>query len=145
MRASTSRFIYSLGLLAVTAWALLPETLPAPVAAVATASPQTTEVRLAKAIRDRIEQQATHDAAAPSLFEAVATEVALRELAFADDIVSTRHDLIAALASELSNAMGERSKLAARFGEAAPHLERADAVITGLTVAINSEVRRNRI
>jgi len=145
MRASTSRFIYCLGLLAVTACAVLPETLPAPVAAVATASPQTTEVRLAKAIRDRIEQQATHDAADPSLFEAVATEAALRELAFADDIVSTRHDLITALASELSNAMGERSKLAARFGEAAPHLERADAVITGLTVAINSEVRRNRI
>ena len=75
------------------------------------------------------------------MIEAVATETALRDLAFADDVASTRRDLIYALTDELSDALAEREQVA----ETHPARAKADAVVTGLTAAINTEVRRNRI
>ena len=142
MRASTSRFVYCLGLLAVTACAVLPEALPSVMAASHTeANPLTTEMRLAQAIRGRVELAANVPLEDPSMVEAIATETALRDLAFADDAVSTRRDLIYALTDELSDALAEREHVA----ETHPARAKADAVVTGLTAAINTEVRRNRI
>ena len=142
MRASTSRFVYCLGLLAVTACAVLPEALPGAMAAShQEATPLTTEMRLAHAIRGRVELATAVAAEVPSMIEAVATETALRDLAFADDVASTRRDLIYALTDELSDALAEREQVA----ETHPARAKADAVVTGLTAAINTEVRRNRI
>ena len=142
MRASTSRFVYCLGLLAVTACAVLPEALPGVMAAGhQEATPLTTEMRLAHAIRGRVELATAVAAEDPSMIEAVATETALRDLAFADDVASTRRDLIYALTDELSDALAEREQVA----ETHPARAKADAVVTGLTAAINTEVRRNRI
>ena len=59
----------------------------------------------------------------------------------ADDVASTRRDLIYALTDELSDALAEREQVA----ETHPARAKADAVVTGLTAAINTEVRRNRI
>lgn len=142
MRASTSRFVYCLGLLAVTACAVLPEALPGSMAAShPEAKPLTTEMRLAQAIRGRVELAAAVTADDPSMVEAVATETALRDLAFADDVAATRRDLIYALTDELSDALADREQVA----ETHPARAKADAVVTGLTAAINSEVHRNRI
>ena len=142
MRASTSRFVYCLGLLAVTACAVLPEALPGSMAAShQEATPLTTEMRLAHAIPGPVELATAVAAEDPSMIEAVATETALRDLAFADDVASTRRDLIYALTDELSDALAEREQVA----ETHPARAKADAVVTGLTAAINTEVRRNRI
>ena len=142
MRAPTSRLVYCLGLLAVTACAVLPEAPPGAMAAShQEAPPLTTEMRLAHAIRGRVELATAVAAEDPSMIEAVATETALRDLAFADDVASTRRDLIYALTDELSDALAEREQVA----ETHPARAKADAVVTGLTAAINTEVRRNRI
>lgn len=144
MRASTSRLVYCLGLLAVTACAVLPETLSAAVTETPAATPLTAEVRLAHAIRDRVELTISRPAGDPGVVEASATETALRDLAFADDVSATRKQLISALANELSMALATRSTLSTRDA-ADPELVKADAVVSGLTAAINAEVRRNRI
>ena len=74
MRASTSRFVYCLGLLAVTACAVLREALPGSMAASHTeAKPLTTEMRLAQAIRGRVELAANVPLEDPSMVEAIAT------------------------------------------------------------------------
>jgi hypothetical protein len=146
MRASTSRFVYCLGLLVVTACALLPEAIPGAVATGgARAVPLTTEVRLAHAIRGRVELTAVATPDDPTVRQAVATETALRDLAFADDAVATRRDLIYALTDELSDALSDREQISARHDDAHPERVKADAVVLGLTAAINSEVHRNRI
>ncbi len=146
MRASTSRFVYCLGLLVVTACALLPEAIPGAVATgAARAVPLTTEVRLAQAIRGRVELAAAVTPDDPSMREAVATEAALRNLAFADDVAATRRDLIYALTNELSDALSDREQISARYEGAHAERVKADAVVLGLTAAINSEVHRNRI
>jgi hypothetical protein len=144
MRASTSRLIYCIGLLVVTACAVLPEAMTTPVGAITEAAPLTTEVRLAHAMRDRVELTAEYGAGHPRMLEAAATETALRHLAFSDDVDATRRDLISALANELSDALATRSELAANQHPEAPELARANAVIDGLTAAINTEVHRNR-
>jgi hypothetical protein len=144
MRASTSRFVYCLGLLVATACAVLPEALPTLVAEAPTAAPLTTEVRLARTIHDRLELETAAAPSQPLLAEKIVLENALRELAFADDAVATRRDLILALTNELSGALADRTALSERFVEGHPERVKADAVITGLTAAINSEVRRNR-
>ncbi len=148
MRASTSRLVYCIGLLVVTACAVLPEAMNAPVGAASTAAPLSAEARLAHTIRDRIELTAVYGEGHPRLQETATTEAALRELAFSDDIAATRRDLISALANELSDALANRSKLAAEAAEPElikPELIKADAVVSGLTAAINTEVHRNRV
>lgn len=146
MRASTSRFVYCVGLLAVTACAVLPEAIPGALSARHTeAAPLTTEVRLAQAIRGRVELATVATPEDPSLMEAVATETALRDLAFSDDVAATRRDLIYALTDELSDALADREQVAAHFEATHPERAKADAVVTGLTAAINSEVHRNRV
>lgn len=146
MRASTSRFVYCLGLLAVTACAVLPENLiPAPLAPQAKAEPETVEVRLAEAIRGRVELATSVAPTDPSLQNAFATETALRSIAFSDDAVSARRELIYALTNELSDALAEREQVAAGHEASHPEVVKADAVVTGLTAAINTEVHRNRI
>lgn len=146
MRASTSRVVYCLGLLVLTASALLPQAAPATMATGATrAVPLTTEVRLAQAIRGRVELGATVTPDDPGLREAVATETALRNLAFADDVTTTRRELISALTDQLSDALSDRELISAHYDGAHPDIAKADAVVLGLTAAINSEVHRNRI
>lgn len=145
MKASTSRFIYCAGLLAVTACAVLPEVVRTPVAVTGQAAPLTAEARLAHTIRDRIELTAVYGAEHPKLLETEATEAALRDLAFSDDVASTRRSLILALTGELSDAMADRTEIAARHAAADPELVKADAVVSGLTAAINTEVHRNRV
>lgn len=144
MRASTSRIVYCFGLLVATACAVLPEALPTLVAEAPAASPLTTEVRLARTIHDRLELQTALAPSEPALTEKIVLENALRELAFADDVATTRRDLILALTNELSGALAERTALSERFVEGHPERVKADVVITGLTAAINGEVRRNR-
>lgn len=145
MKASTSRFIYCVGLLAVTACAVLPEVVHAPVVANKEAAPLSAEARLAHTIRDRIELSAVYGPEHPKLQETAATEAALRDLAFSDDTDSTRRSLILALAGELSDAMADRTQIAAKHASADPELVKADAVVSGLTAAINTEVHRNRV
>lgn len=146
MRASTSRVVYCLGLLVLTAGALLPQAAPATVVPVAAkAAPLTTEVRLAQAIRGRVELGATVTPDDPSLREAVATETALRSLAFSGDTATTRRELISALTNELSDALSDRELISTRYDGAHPDLAKANAVVLGLTAAINSEVHRNRV
>src|SRR5690242_2015910 len=103
MKASTSRFIYCVGLLTVTACAVLPEAMRAPVASTKEAAPLSAEARLAHTIRNRIELTAAYGAEHPKLQETAVTEAALRDLAFSDDIASTRRSLILALTGELSD------------------------------------------
>ena len=145
MKASTSRFIYCAGLLAVTACAVLPEVVRAPVVVTKEAAPLTAEARLAHTIRDRIELTAVYGPEHPKLQENAATEAALRDLAFSDDVDATRRSLILALADELSDAMADRTQIASRHASADPELVKADAVVSGLTAAINTEVHRNRV
>lgn len=141
MRASTSRIIYCIGLFSLTACAVLPVPTVAPVAAVTAAAPMKVEVRLAQSIRERIELEASLPAEHPGVVNALATEDALRQLAFADDGAGSRTELIAALADELSAALASRSSVAA---DAKQH-DHVETVISGLVGAINSEVHRNRV
>lgn len=143
MRASTSRVVYCAGLLLATACAVLPKSAPAPVAETSRASPQSVEARLAHSIRDRIELAATFGNSHPRLAEAALTEAALRKLAFAGNIAEARHQLILALADELADALANRSRLAGQTD--ASDRTRADAVVSGLTAAINAEVHRNHV
>lgn len=146
MRSSTSRFVYCVGLLALTACAVLPENLlPTPVAQHEPAKPETVEVRLAEAIRGRVELATTVAPTDPSLQTAFATETALRTIAFSDDVASARRDLIYALTNELSDALADREQAAIGHDTTHPEVVKADAVVTGLTAAINTEVHRNRI
>jgi len=146
MRASTYRFIYCVGLLAVTACAVLPETLLlAPTVQHATAKPETVEKRLAVAIRGRVELATSVAPTDPSLQHAVATETALRSIAFSDDATAARRELIYALTDELSDALADREQLAAGHEATHPEVVKANAVVTGLTAAINTEVHRNRV
>jgi|JI7StandDraft_1071085.scaffolds.fasta_scaffold07689_4 hypothetical protein len=140
MRASTSRIIYCIGLFSLTACAVLPVPSISPVAAVSVAAPMKVEVRLAQSIRERIELEATLPARHPGIVNAIATEDALRDLAFAGEGAASRTELIAALADELSAALAERGRVAAD-AEQQSHVEN---VISGLIGAINSEVHRNR-
>jgi hypothetical protein len=141
MRASTSRIIYCIGLFSLTACAVLPVPTVAPVAAVTSVAPMKVEVRLAQSIRERIELEASLPAEHPGVVHALATEDALRQLAFADDGDASRTELIAALADELSAALASRSSVAA---DAKQH-DHVETVISGLVGAINSEVHRNRV
>lgn len=146
MRASTSRFVYSVGLLALTAFAVLPETLlPSSVAPATSAKPATVEQRLAEAIRGRVELATSVAPTDPTLQTAVANETALRSIAFSDDAASARRELIYALADQLSDALAVREEAAAGHEASHPEVVKADAVVTGLTAAINTEVHRNRI
>jgi hypothetical protein len=144
MRASTSRVVYCFGLLIATACAVLPEALPSLVAEAPTAAPLTAEIRLARTIHTRLELETAPEANQPALAEKIVLENALRDLAFADDVAATRRDLILALTNELSGALADRTALSQRFVEGHPERVKADTVITGLTLAINNEVRRNR-
>lgn len=146
MRASTSRFVYSIGLLALTACAVLPENLvPTQLTPQATAKPETVEKRLAEAIRGRVELATTVAPTDPTLQNALATEKALRSIAFSDDAVVARRDLIYALTDELSDALADREQVAAHREASQREIAKADAIVTGLTAAINTEVHRNRI
>lgn len=135
-----------MGLLAVTACAVLPENLmPTPVAQQATAKPETVEARLAEAIRGRVELATSVAPTDPTLQNAYATETALRSIAFSDNAASARRELIYALTNELSDALADREQAAAGHEASHPEVVKADAVVTGLTAAINTEVHRNRI
>jgi hypothetical protein len=143
LKASTSRLVYCIGLFALTACAVLPVPVPETSMAVSTSAPLSAEERLARSIRDRIELEVTLPAAHADLVNAVATEDALRTLAFADDAASSRADLIAALADHLSAALADRSELPADADKAVS--VRTEKVISGLLGAINTEVHRNRV
>jgi hypothetical protein len=143
LKASTSRLVYCIGLLALTACAVLPAPVPETTMAVSTSAPLSVEVRLAQTIRERIELEATLPAAHADLANAAATEDALRSLAFADDQAASRADLIAALADHLSEALADRSQLQGKADEAIS--VRTEKVISGLLGAINTEVHRNRV
>lgn len=143
LKASTSRLVYCIGLFALTACAVLPVPVAETTMAQSTSAPLSAEERLARSIRDRIELEATLPAAHADLVNAVATEDALRSLAFADDAASSRADLIAALADHLSAALADRSELSANADKAVS--VRTEKVISGLLGAINTEVHRNRV
>lgn len=145
LKASTSRMIYCIGLFALTACAVLPAPVPETTMAVSTAAPLPVEVRLAQTIRERIELEATLPDTHADLINAVATEDALRSLAFADDQTASRADLIAALADQLSAALADRSRLPAEAAADSAVKVRTEKVISGLIGAINSEVHRSRV
>lgn len=144
MRASTARTIFCIGLFTLTACAVLPVPTTDPVAAQSSAVPMNVEVRLAQSIRDRIELEASLPARHPELASATATEQALRSLAFADDVATSRTELIAALADQLSGALAERGRLAAETADAARQAQ-VEIVISALIGAINAEVHSNRV
>lgn len=146
MRASTSRFVYCVGLLALTACAVLPENmLPTAVAQHESAKPATVEERLAEAIRGRVELASSVAPSDPTLQMAVANEAALRSIAFSNDVASARRELISALTNELSDALADREVVTAGHEASHPEVVKANAVVTGLTAAINAEVHRNRV
>ena len=146
MRASTSRFVYCVGLLALTACAVLPENLlPTPIAQHESAKPATVEERLAEAIRGRVELATSVSPSDPSFQTALANETALRSIAFSDDVASARRELISALTNELSDALADREAVTAGHDASHPEVVKANAVVTGLTAAINTEVHRNRV
>ena len=145
LKASTSRLVYCIGLFALTACAVLPVPVVETSMAVVTSAPLSAEDRLAQSIRARIELEAALPAHHSDLAAAVATEDALRSLAFADDPATARAELIAALADELSSALAERTRFASNPGADKASGARMEKVISGLIGAINAEVHRNQV
>jgi uncharacterized protein involved in exopolysaccharide biosynthesis len=101
----------------------------------------TSEVKLARVMRERAQLSALYRSSHPAMIEATAAETALRDAALAEDPDHFRRDLIRALSDELADALHDRGELSARHGSKHPELRRADTVITALTSAINFEVR----
>lgn len=141
MNSLTARWIFCAGLLLLAACAVLPEP-PTAAAPMPVAAPSmTSEVKLARVMRERAELSAFYRSSHPAMIEAAAAETALRDAALAEDPDHFRRDLIRALSDELASALHDRGELSARHGSKHPELRRANTVITALTSAINFEVR----
>src|SRR5262245_25338445 len=113
MKPLTARWIFCVGLCLLTACAVLPEP-DAPVAAAAeTPVSMTTEVKLARVIRERADLATRYGAGHPATIEAAAAETALRDAALAADPQQFHRNLIRALGDELADALHDRGELAA--------------------------------
>lgn len=140
MNGTSAKLAYCVMLMVLAVFVAMPPQ-PRPVVFSETVSaPMSTEGRLAKAIRERISIQAAGKIPEHRLHQLTAEENGLRQLAFADDAVSARAELIDSLADELSAALLQRSEIAARIGDGAES-QKMEEVVRGLTAAINAEVR----
>lgn len=145
MNRASARVAYCIGLLVLTACAVMPSPAKPAIIATPVAASQSTEDKLASAIHQRIAIEASgavHDLR----LDALTTEIAgLRRVAFEDDRQGARTELIDALADELSAAMARRSQLASLYGAGHPQIDVADAIIRRLTAAINVEVHNAEV
>jgi len=141
MSAFAAKLVYGIGLFFLAAFAMMPQSQARMEIAAATASPLSTEDRLARAIHDRIALEATDRPDDAELVKLRATEAGLRRLAFEDNAPAARRDLISALADSLSAAMLVHADLADGGGDDTDALDRAKSVVRRLTAAINDEVR----
>lgn len=145
MNRTPARIAYCIGLFALTACAVIPAPAPPVITATPVVSVQSTEARLAAAIRERIDIEASgaiHDIRLDDLAGEIAE---LRRVAFEDDAQGARIELIDALADELSAVMARRTHLSEHFGARHPQADVNAQVIRGLTAAINAEVRRSGV
>jgi hypothetical protein len=140
MNGISAKLAYCALLMVLAVFVAMPPQSRAVMSAEVTAPAPTTENRLAKAIHERIAIQVAGELPAKQLSQLAAEERGLRQLAFADNAQGAREDLIDSLADELSAAMLQRSKIAARSGGGAEN-DRMEAVVRALTAAINAEVR----
>lgn len=140
MNGTSAKLVYCLMLMVLVVFVAMPQRSQSMVVAEVTATPPSTESRLAKAIHDRIAIQVAGELPAKQLNQLAAEEQGLRQLAFADDAQGARTELIDSLADELSAAMLQRSEIVARIGEGAER-DRMEEVVRALTAAINDEVR----
>lgn len=140
MNRTSAQIAYCIGLLVLTACAVIPPPPKPAIVARPVIAAQSTEERLAAAMHQRIAIEASgavHDFRLTEL----ASEIAgLRRMAFEDDSKDARIELIDALADELSAAMARRSAISDAFGADHPELGIADAIVRSLTAAINVEV-----
>lgn len=141
MNATSSKIIYALGLLFLAACAVIPEPRQTILTAETVSAPLSTEARLARTISERISLEASESRNDVRLSELRTAEQDLRRAAFEDDAQGARSHLIDALAGQLSLAMVKRTELASGPAPEPKRLAQADAVIRGLTLAINVEVR----
>jgi hypothetical protein len=141
MSSSTYKIIYAVGLFLLAACAVTPQPRMPHLIAEVVSTPVSTEGRLARAMSERIRIEVAGDLNNYRLVELRAEEEGLRRLAFEDDAVGARGELIDALADELSAAMVRRSEIVAGGDPDASGLAQVDAVVRELTFAINMEVR----
>lgn len=140
MNGTSSKLAYCVMLMVLAVFVAMPPRARPVAIAETVSAPMSTEGRLAKAIHERISIQAAGDIPAQRLSQLAAEENGLRELAFADDAVGARSELIDSLADELSAALLQRSEIAARIGDGAES-DKMEEVVRALTAAINAEVR----
>ena len=140
MYGASAKLVYCLLLTALVVFVAMPQQQQALALADATATPLSTESRLAKVIHARIAIEVAGELPGRELNQLAAEEQGLRQLAFADNAKASRAELIDSLADELSAAMLQRSEIAARSGDGAER-DRMEAVVRALTAAINAEVR----
>jgi uncharacterized protein involved in exopolysaccharide biosynthesis len=140
MNPLTARWIFCVGLFVLAACAVLPEPAKQAAAAPAAEITMTTEMKLARVVRERAELSTRYGERHPAMIEAAAAESALREAASIDDRSQYRRALIRALSEELSDALQDRRELSVQYGEAHPRMRTVQVVIFALTAAINAEV-----
>jgi hypothetical protein len=141
MSSSTYKIVYAIGLFLLAACAVTPQPRAPMLTATVASSPMSTETRLARAISERITIEASGELNDYRLVELRAEEDGLRRLAFNDDALGARVELIDALADELSAVMAQRAEIAAGADPEAQGLLQVEAVIRQLTFTINNEVR----
>ena len=141
MNPLTARWIFCVGLLLLTACAVLPEPPKQAIDVPVAQNTMTTEVKLARVVRERAKLSVRYGESHPAMIEAAAAETALRHAGLAADPGRFHRDLIHALSDELANARQESRELAISYGARHPEMLRAEAAVIALTSAINAEVR----
>jgi uncharacterized protein involved in exopolysaccharide biosynthesis len=141
MNSLTARWIFCAGLLVLAACAVLPEPPKQAAAAPAAEIALTTEMKLARVMRERAELSLRYGELHPAMIQAAAAESALRDAGLAADPARFHRDLIRALSNELADARQESRELSTRYGASHPEMLRAETVVASLTSALNAEVR----
>ena len=141
MNPLTARWVFCVGLFVLAACAVLPEPPKQAAAGPAATVAMTTEMKLARVVRERAELSVRYSERHPAMIEAAAAESTLRDSGLAADPERFHRDLIFALSNELADARQESRELATRYGATHPDMLRAETVVTALTYAINAEVR----
>lgn len=145
MNELSAKIIYGMCLLVLAACAVAPRHTPAVQMAVATPAPIAAETKLARAIGERVAIEAVGGPNDHRLKHLSAEAEGLRRLAFAADARGARETLIDALADELSAALARRMDVSTRRDPGHPERIHAEAVVRGLTAAINAEVHGQAI
>jgi hypothetical protein len=138
MKGSAARIAYCVGLFVLAACAVVPRPRAPVLIATVISDPLSTEGRLAGAIAERISIEASGDIHAYRLDELTGEIAGLRRLAFEDDALGARQELVDALADQLSAALARRGEIAS--SDNTTDLRVTDAIIRSLTAAINAEV-----